>query len=138
MNWQLKHPELSRKTAALNTATSWGRSKHTAESIISWVKGWIQARSIELSQRGKHAMSYSRLSDEGTLIAVREYIKEASECIDSIRLKSFLQNFKINQYIYHVRYIWLRSCQGSNKILDNTKKSAKCRVAGTLGLSGFH
>jgi len=78
MNWQLKHPELPRKTAALNTATGWGRSKHTAESIIRWEKGWIQTRSIVLSQRGKYAKSQSMLSDEGTLIAVRESIEEAS------------------------------------------------------------
>jgi len=57
MKLQVKHAELARKAAALNTATSWRRSKHTAESIIRWEKGWIQRRSMVLSQRGKHAMS---------------------------------------------------------------------------------
>jgi len=97
MNWQLKHPELPRKTAALNTATGWGSSKHTAVNIFCWENSWIQTRSIGLSLPGKHAMSSSMLSDEGTLIALREYIEEASESMYSIRFKSFLQNFKTNQ-----------------------------------------
>jgi len=48
-NWQLKYPELPRKTAALNTAIGWGSSKHTAPSIIRWQRSWIQTRSIVLS-----------------------------------------------------------------------------------------
>ena len=79
MNWQLKCPDLARKTAAINTAIGWGRSKHTAESIIRWEKSWIKTRTIILSQRGKHAKSQSMLNDEGTLMVVREYIEGAGE-----------------------------------------------------------
>lgn len=79
MNWQLKHPDLPRKKAALNTATGWGRGKHTAENIIRWEKSWIKTRTIVTSMRGKHAKSQSMLNDEGTLIAVREYIDGAGE-----------------------------------------------------------
>ena len=79
MNWQLKCPDLPRMTAALNTATGWGRGRHAALTIIRLEKSWIKTRSIALSQRGKHAKSQSMLNDEGTLIAVREYLEGAGE-----------------------------------------------------------
>ena len=79
MNWQLKYPNMPRKKAAQNTATGWGRSKHTAANIIRWEKSWIKTRTIISSQRGKHAKSQSMLNDEGTSIAVREYLEEAGD-----------------------------------------------------------
>ncbi|KAG0640108.1 hypothetical protein HOY80DRAFT_1043090 [Tuber brumale] len=81
MNWQLKYPDLPWKTAELNTATGWGRSKYVAANIIHLEKSWIRSRSIALSQRGKHAKFQSMLNDEGTLIAVREYPEGAGENI---------------------------------------------------------
>ena len=90
MNWQLKYPDLPRKRAALNTATRWGRGKHAAENIIHLEKSWIKTRSIALSQRGKHAKSQRMLNDEGTLIAVREYLDGAGESKFDIELISCL------------------------------------------------
>lgn len=87
MNWQLKDPDLPRKTAALKTAIGWGRGKHVAANIIRLEKSWIKTRSIALSQRGKHAKSQSMLNDEGTLIAVREYLEGAGESKSFYMLK---------------------------------------------------
>jgi len=84
MNWQLKHPELPHKKAALTTATGWGRSKHTVENIIRGEKSWIITRTIVSSLRGKHAKSQSMLNDEGTIIAMCEYIDKAIESMYSI------------------------------------------------------
>ena len=67
-----------------------------------------------LSQSGKHAKSQTILSDEGTLIAAREYIEEGGESKYSIRLWFFLQHFKTNQYIYNMLDI---SGQGLAKTL---------------------
>lgn len=65
-------------------------------------------------------------SDEGTLIAVREYNEETGESKYYITFSYFLQIFqtKVLQLQY-IRYIWSRSCQGSNEILDNTNQSER-------------
>jgi len=86
MNWQVRHPELPRKSAVQNTATGWGRGKCTAENIIRWEKSWIKTRTVIPCMRGKHAKSQSMLNDEGTMMAVRDYIDRTGErmyfCLD--------------------------------------------------------
>jgi hypothetical protein len=79
MNWQLKCPELSRKTAALNTAIGFGKGRFVAERILRQERDWIQRRIITHGQRGKHIKVVCMLEDEGTLIAARQYIEDVGE-----------------------------------------------------------
>jgi hypothetical protein len=83
LNWQLKRPELPRKTAALNCATGFGRAKHVAERILRQERTWVQTRTISHGNRGKHIKAICMLEDEGTMIAVREYLENSGESIVS-------------------------------------------------------
>lgn len=79
MNWQLKYPEITRKEAAINVAIGFGRGYHVARRILRQEKEWIKSRMIIEGVQGKHAKVVSMLKDEGTGLAVRQYLEEAGE-----------------------------------------------------------
>jgi hypothetical protein len=79
LNWQIRRPDLNRKTAALYTAIGFGKGKYVAERILRQEREWVQQRSITHGRRGKHVKVACMLEDEGTLMAAREYLEDAGE-----------------------------------------------------------
>ena len=71
------HP--SRKELALRVAHSAGWSKAVAERIVLPEVKYIKQGIIPTPKQGKHSKVVSWLSDEGTILAMKEYMSQAGE-----------------------------------------------------------
>ena len=79
MNWQVKHDDIAQKITAQNTATGCGLSKDAARTTTHLGSSWTQTRTIISRQPGKYPKSQSMLNNEGTIIAVHQYLKAVDE-----------------------------------------------------------
>lgn len=69
----------SRKDLALVVPNSGGWSKSVAERILNQEVRYIKTGTIPAPRQGKHSKIISWLSDEGTILAMKEYISQAGE-----------------------------------------------------------
>ena len=69
----------SRKELPLVVANSCGWSKSVALRILNQEVKYIRTGTIPAPRQGKHSKVTSWLSDEGTFLAMKEYISEAGE-----------------------------------------------------------
>lgn len=67
----------TRKDMAFNIARGYGRGRYLSTMILKWERSWISHRKIEDDKRGRKNALRSWLNDEGTILAVREYIAQA-------------------------------------------------------------
>ncbi|KAH0603861.1 uncharacterized protein H6S33_007520 [Morchella sextelata] len=109
MNLELKRPVTfssnnTREKLALQVAYSFNSGSKLASFILQRERSWIRRRYIQSGLQGKTASAQSMLIDEGTLIAVREYIARAGQQIIAQSLANTV-----------VRY-WKDSLSTSNEI----------------------
>lgn len=110
MYWQLKCPDMTRKEAALNVATGFGKGRSVAERIMRQEKTWIQEGSIQDERQGKHAKVIRLLEDEGTELAAREYCEEAGDNITAQGLAKAVTAYwtiRTNCQEAHQRVKWI-------------------------------
>lgn len=67
----------TRKDIAFNIARGHGRGKYLSAMVLKWERQWINTRKIDDDERGRKNALRSWLNDEGTMLAVREYIAQA-------------------------------------------------------------
>jgi len=72
-------PHQSRKELALRVAHSAGWSKAVAQRILLQEVKYIKQGIIPTPKQGKHSKVVSWLSDEGTILAMKEYMSQAGE-----------------------------------------------------------
>jgi len=72
-------PHRSRKELALRVAHSAGWSKAVAEGILFQEVKYIKRGIIPTPKKGKHSKVVSWRSDEGTILAIKEYMSQAGE-----------------------------------------------------------
>ena len=75
---------------ALEVANSAGWSRSVAKRILSQEVQCIHHGKIPLPQQGKHSKVASWIIDEGTLLAMKEYIAEAGEGMYIIILDPYI------------------------------------------------
>jgi hypothetical protein len=83
MKWQLRRPELPRMQAATMAVIGFGRGRYTAERVLHQERNWVTRQTIAHANRGRHAKAVCMLKDEGTALAVREYLLSADESLYS-------------------------------------------------------
>ena len=72
-------PYRSRMELALQVAKSAGWSKSVAQRILNHEVQYIRHGKLPVLKQGKHSKTASWISDEGTILAMREYMAEAGE-----------------------------------------------------------
>ena len=83
----------TRKAAAAMVAATGGRGERVRNRIMDNEKDWIKNRLIPLSQRGKSPMLHRLIDDEGTKLALREYIAGAGERITGQSLAYVISSY---------------------------------------------
>jgi hypothetical protein len=71
----------TRKESASIVAATGGHGERVRNRIIQHEKDWIKNRHIPLSYQGKSPMLHRLIDDEGTKLALREYLASAGERI---------------------------------------------------------
>lgn len=74
LNTQRKNPGIRREDLALQIANAFRKGRSLATSIQQRERSWIRKRFIEPGYQGKTGKIRTMLEDEGTLIAIREWI----------------------------------------------------------------
>lgn len=69
----------SRKQLALQVANGAGWSKSVAERILTQEVRYIKYGKVPAPKQGRHSKVVSWLSDEGTILAMQEYMSQAGE-----------------------------------------------------------
>lgn len=86
--WNLPRMEIAKNIAATS-----GQSRKTALRIIHNEREWIQTRTMSSGQQGKSRHLVSLLNDEGTQLAVREYLAGAGETVTAHSLAVAISKF---------------------------------------------
>lgn len=68
----------SREDIAVGIAEGYQRGPYLAEIMIRWERSWVETRTISSDGRGRKSALRNWLNDEGTLLAVRDYISKAN------------------------------------------------------------
>jgi len=71
----------TRKDATSIVAVTGGNGERVRNRIIQHEKSWIQNRHIPVSYQGKSPMLHRLIDNEGTKLALREYLPSAGERI---------------------------------------------------------
>ncbi|KAG0639115.1 hypothetical protein HOY80DRAFT_1045976 [Tuber brumale] len=86
-NWRIQSKFIlfkTRKQLARQVSDEEGAGQWTWHQILQNEVSWIKNRYIKSPQRGRHSKISSWIEEESTLLAVREYISQAGETVDSM------------------------------------------------------
>jgi hypothetical protein len=90
MNWQLTtlkkdnpnknlKKKYTRKECAMNVAICYQKGRKVQERILRLERGWVRHRKMPISGQGKNSKMLCMLEDEGTMIAVQEFLATAGQ-----------------------------------------------------------
>jgi len=99
--WSMKQEYIlikTREQLAKQVADGEGAGQWTWRQLMKNAVSWIKERMIQHPKKGRHPKITSMLKDEGTLLAVREYISQAGEGKKFLIMKCVV-NYRTNKSI---------------------------------------
>ncbi|RPA97462.1 hypothetical protein L873DRAFT_1844813 [Choiromyces venosus 120613-1] len=115
-------PYRSRMELALQVAKTAGWSKSVAKRILNQEVEYICHGKIPVPKQGKHSKVASWITDEGTILAMREYMAHAGEGISVVIFDAFILLVLIvigqlaNQFLSSNGFD--RACNSNNQLLE--------------------
>jgi len=90
-----------RAAEAQGFAAKWG-----ARLVRSWVRQWLQTRTLPISKRGRHIKSFSLLEDPAIRAELRSYVRSNKWSMNPAKLAEFSQQKMIpaaaQKYLHHL------------------------------------
>jgi hypothetical protein len=79
--------------ARIIVQSSQGKNRHAALRICRQEREWIRARHYVAGRQGRHQKFLGKLQDEGTILAMREFLAKAGDKLDSENLAQAVIQF---------------------------------------------